>query len=100
MPAAFAKEFRPLFLPVCAVAAIGLTGYIFREEARSLMLPLFVAGCAYIGSLPFGIEFQQRTFALLLSQPQTRWRLWLRKNGVIATAVIAVGLGFYRVWHF
>lgn len=64
------------------------------------MLPLFVAGCAYIGSLPFGIEFQQRTFALLLSQPQTRWRLWLRKNGVIATAVIAVGLGFYRVWHF
>jgi hypothetical protein len=94
-----AKEFRPLLFPWC-VAALGAVGYLValadpifaKGEFGSFLIGLagcaFVAGCLLLAAMPMGSELQERTLALLLSQPMDRSRLWKEK---LLAATIAVG---------
>jgi hypothetical protein len=102
------KELRSLRLPwglavvTGSVAALGL-----RFEGNSLELHIVqaVAGFAAFGftlslvllaAMSFGVEFQQRTLPLLLSQPRKRMRLWNEKmlslGLTVVTAVLAAGV--------
>src|ERR1051325_2569024 len=93
-----AKEWRPLLLPwsvalviaiVISVAKFCLT-FHFVEGAFFEFL-LIVVTCIFfslllaMAALPFGIEFQHRTFPLLLSQPAGRSRLW--RDKLVATSI-------------
>jgi hypothetical protein len=94
-----AKELRALWLAWC-VAALAAAGYLValnqsgfaRGEFGSFLIGLagfaFVAGCLLLAALPMGSELQERTLALLLSQPLERARLWKEK---LLAATIAVG---------
>jgi len=47
----------------------------------------FGLGCAMMGGVCFGGEFQRRTLSLLLSQPVARGVIWREKMWVLATAM-------------
>jgi hypothetical protein len=87
-----AKELRALILPwsVALVIAflIPLANFFFAlhfiEGAFFMFLFMIVTFTFFgvllaIAALPFGSEFQHRTFPLLLSQPIRRSRLWQQK---------------------
>jgi hypothetical protein len=92
------KELRTLAWPAAAVLAAtvvpllwlmaGATGGT-RGWPLQAALTAFVVGTAVLVALPFGAEFQQRTLALVLSQPLGRARVWLEKWGVLL-AVLTV----------
>ena len=81
-----AKELRPLLLPWIVAAGLGLgnlLGLFSRGAFADFLMGLpglaFVVGCLFLAAWPMGAEFQQRTWPLLLGQPQERSRLWREK---------------------
>ena len=97
----FAKELRPLLLPwigaLVIVFVISLAKFFLTfqyVEGAFFDFILMVVTCAFsslllaMAALPFGIEFQHRTYALLLSQPTARSRIWMDK---MIAASIALG---------
>ncbi len=50
----------------------------------------YVFGCALLGSVIIGQEFQQRTMGLLLSQPVSRRRIWWEKMTVLGVALVGL----------
>jgi hypothetical protein len=99
------KEFRPLMLPwvvavgcvavACVLSQIGNAGE-FESFLITLAKLTFPGGLLLLASSSFGIELQQHTLALLLSQPVDRTRVWGEKMFVlvvsIGTAVLAAAL--------
>src|ERR1043165_4162700 len=90
-----AKEFRPLLFPWCVIALAGLgpLGEHFSTSpvadfVTGLAGIAFFTGCLLLTTLPFGSEFQERTWLLLLGQPLARSQLWKEK---FLAATIAVG---------
>jgi len=89
------KEARPLFWPWCVVLC---------ASALTLLHPLsplggvsdlaYVLGIVLLATLPFGNEFQNRTFSLLLSQPISRMEIWREKLSITAIAVFTAALVF------
>lgn len=53
---------------------------------------LFLATCGLLAAIPFGMEFQQRTLAGLLSQPVPRHRWWTLKTSCLAGALVLHGV--------
>ena len=112
MTARSKKETRPLLLPwgIAMVAALlfptidTLTRYPYSNNGYFGGLPLewfgglirlsLFVGCMALAAIPFGIEFQHRTFALILVQPVERLRLWKAKMASPAVAFVAVGLAY------
>ena len=91
----FWKEIRPLLLPgatgTVAAAMLGRTG--LAEGVSVVAVFALFGSIGVLASLPFGVEFQHRTFTALLSQPIDRARLWrekLSKLGLVL-GVIAIG---------
>ena len=80
MKARLAKEFHPLLLPGC-VGAVAALAQLFKPSGNFEFLATFTFSICVclIAAIPFGTEFQQRTFPLLLSQPLDRFRLWKEK---------------------
>ena len=91
-----AKEFRALSLPwiVCAVASFGhFAGKgpgSWAQISGALAAFAFFAGCLILAALPFGTEFQQRTWTLVLGQPVDRFRLWKEKFLTATAAVLTL----------
>ena len=69
------KEFRPLLLP----GAVAILGSIIppMDDVSAILATLACfGGFALLAAMTFGLEFQQRTFALLLGQPTPRSQIW------------------------
>jgi hypothetical protein len=92
-----AKEFRPLLFPWCVCALAGF-GHLAGQVSHSGVAQFAVAvaafalftGCLILAAIPFGSEFQQRTWSLLLGQPVERTRLWKEKFLAATVAVLAL----------
>ena len=82
-----AKEARAL-LPFWAALAglIAVPFLLLLQRPMDFAMPAFWLGCALLGSVVFGQEFQHRTMGLLLTQPVSRRRLWWEKMFVLGVA--------------
>jgi hypothetical protein len=96
MNARLAKEIHPLLLPGCVGAAAALAQLFKLSGIYEFLATFTFSTCVcLIAAIPFGTEFQQRTFPLLLSQPLERFRMWQEKLGAIG--VVAGPLILLRV---
>lgn len=99
------KEARPLAAPASLILfATGLSltwmPATFPGWSIGPAVAVFHLGAAFLVAVPFGTEFQHRTLPLLLSQPESRSRLWLRKWVVIALVLAAVACLQYAALRF
>jgi ABC-type transport system involved in multi-copper enzyme maturation permease subunit len=100
------KEFRLVLLPLAVACLASLAcGFCF-VDSRTQGLSAYVSGplrtmldfapvvlvmsLTILAGLSFGSEFQQRTIALLISQPLSRSRIWSEKMGVLAWSLVIV----------
>jgi hypothetical protein len=91
MSSTLVKEFRPLVLPACVAIAGSILPPTNDLYAMLGSLACF-GGFALLAAMVFGLEFQNRTLGLLLSQPTERSRLWQDKLLSVSLAAVAVGL--------
>lgn len=93
------KEVRPLLLPWSAMMLVGALSLLLRTppddyywRSMDLLNWILPLGCFFgiplLAALPLGIEFQHRTFTLLLAQSVDRKTLWLQKVIVVLAAVL------------
>ena len=90
------KEARPLFWPWCVVLCA--SAFILLHAPYPLgevSFLAFVPGILLLATLPFGNEFQNRTFSLLLSQPISRMQIWREKLSITAIVVFTAALAFF-----
>ena len=102
----FYKELR-LLLPVwitamllvAAPTALAKLFHYDQHTAIPLTLCAAILGCAILGSAGFGLEFESRTFSLLLVQPRQRCQFWRAKIGALVAALFTIGLalGFFSL---
>ncbi|MGO8676396.1 MAG: hypothetical protein ACLQVX_11075 [Limisphaerales bacterium] len=82
MNARLTKEYRALRLPWLVGLAAGPAMLDHRTQDYAIVAAV---GCvALLAAMSMGNEFQQRTFALLLSQPRARGALWREKLLILA----------------
>ena len=87
------KEARPLFWPWCAVVCAGAVPLLHPPYPLAEISGLgFLLGMPLLAALPFGNEFQNRTFSLLLSQPISRMEIWREKLSITAIVVFTADL--------
>jgi len=88
MNAQIRKEVRALFPYWAGTLAITMAPYLLlgRGDAELAWL-WYCFGCALLGGLSFGHEFQHGTLSLLLAQPLSRAVIWREKMIVLATAL-------------
>jgi len=87
------KVLRPAFLLTLAAAAMPLVIGPNRHELPEIWMGIiFAMGCLIMGAEAFGNEFQQKTLALLLTQPLPRTFIWKEKMQVLGAA-LAIGTG-------
>jgi hypothetical protein len=90
------KEARPLFWPWCAVLCAGALTLLHPPYPLGEVSHLvFVLGILLLATLPFGNEFQNRTFSLLLAQPISRMQIWREKLSITAIMVFTATLVFF-----
>lgn len=87
-----AEQLRPAWLAALFTAPAPLL--FGGGDAAQFALMFFVATCALVAAVPFGMEFQQRTLAGLLSQPVERRDLWRIKTAVLAAALLTHAAAF------
>lgn len=93
LPSQVAKEVRAL-LPVwaacaTAVAAAGTIGD--RRGILTLGILIYCAASLGLGAMSIGHEYTSRTLQLLLSQPRSRARLFIVKEGVLLAMLLTLG---------
>jgi hypothetical protein len=97
IPVALAKEIRTAlpfwaaswFLPCLALIWMANV----PEDASAWMgSSLFALCAAALGASVFGSEFQHQTLPMLLAQPVSRRRLWVRKMVVLMAALLTSGV--------
>jgi hypothetical protein len=97
------KEFQSLFWPWVVIAAIGLlplinwalqmAGFVRTDKfIYFLANSTYVIGVVLLAAIPLGMEFQERTWTSLFSQPCTRSQILRDKLLVSATAILTVTL--------
>ena len=90
------KEFRALRLPWLVGLAAGLAMLDHRAQDYAVAVAF---GCAaLLAAMSMGNEFQQRTFALLLSQPCPRRDLWREKLLVLGALAGTVASALFLSW--
>ena len=96
MTASLRKEFRPLLLPWwvavgCVALASALSQIAGAGEFESFLISIskltFPGALILLASSSFGIELQQHTLPLLLSQPVDRTRVWAEKMFVLVVSI-------------
>lgn len=85
------ESLRPAWLT--SVFGVQATLALTPRDA-GLEVMLFAATCALLAALAFGVEFQQRTLAGLLSQPMARDAWWRIKTRTLAVALLLNGFLF------
>jgi hypothetical protein len=94
------KEARPLVWPWCAVVCAGALTLVHPPQPLGEVSYLvFVLGILLLATLPFGNEFQNRTFSLLLSQPISRMQIWREKLSITAIVVFTAALIILSSWR-
>ena len=94
------KEARPLFWPWCAVVCAGALPLLHPPYPLGDISGLgFGLGIPLLAALPFGNEFQNRTFSLLLSQPISRMEIWREKLSIAAIVVFTAALVCLSSWR-
>jgi hypothetical protein len=88
-----AKEFRALRLPWLVGLAAGLA--MLDHRAQDYAMVAAVGCAALLAAMSMGNEFQQRTLALLLSQPCARRDLWREKLLVLGMLAGTLGLTLF-----
>jgi hypothetical protein len=97
------KEFQNFFWPWLAVTLIGLlplVTFFLRplglklsiHFAQSIATSSYLLGVTLLAAMLFGIEFQQRTFPLLLSQPYQKKQIWRDKISAAAIAILILSV--------
>ncbi len=94
MNPSLAKEVRLLRPSVIVgiLIPVALAYFLTGSDAWGFVTWTSAAFSAFIGALSFGAEFEGRTMLSLLSQPISRQKIWFRKMGVLAVALILVNL--------
>ena len=90
-----AKEIRPLLAPGFLLALIvmipaALVYLLVPGNSTEYIFVSWIAwtvGAGFLAALVFGIEYQDRTLTLLLSQPETRAAIWRDKLGALFLAI-------------
>lgn len=99
------KESRDL-LPFAAatVLLIVMPCVVWRNHAEAVGAFgtfTFGLGCAIMGGVSFGNEFQRRTFSMLLSQPIPRQVIWREKMLVLgASLLLTLAAAWACLWYF
>lgn len=93
------KELRGV-MPGALLAMIvpGLLGIDGSGSTAPHATAAFVLGCLWISAAPFGGEFEQRTLAMLLSQPVPRRSLFADKLTVVIATCALASLNFLLVF--
>ena len=104
LPIQIAKEVQAL-LPVwflawlvpCLLLALGFGERpdFFDEPPSIISAGLYFLFCAVMGGNIVGAEYTHRTLGQLLCQPVSRTRIWLRKMGVLAVALLTGGIPLF-----
>lgn len=93
------KEARALLPMWAAMAALIALPFLIRaEQPMSYAIAAYWFGCAVLGPVIVGQEFQHRTMGLLLSQPVSRRRLWWEKMVVLAVSLICLLVWMEVLW--
>jgi hypothetical protein len=102
---AMALAIIPAWIVGTAWNLINDSGFNYSVQAQSglwlegLVPIIFALGLLLLGLTPFGQEFSQGTFTVLLSQPVERSRVWRTKIFLVATAFLVVWLAaVISVW--
>jgi hypothetical protein len=90
------KELRPLLLPWLVAAVAGLAP-LAEEPVSGIGALIGFGAFALMAATPWGIEFQERTFPLLLSLPIERSRVWRDKMLAVALATLGLVFANWRV---
>src|SRR5216684_1479658 len=94
------KEVRALFRPWCSVVILcALPLFHVSRSLSETSVAFCYLGIPMLATLSLGYEFQQRTFALLLSQPVSRMKIWSEKMSVALVAVLSTALVFCYGWR-
>jgi ABC-type transport system involved in multi-copper enzyme maturation permease subunit len=95
------KEARALLWPWCVVMLAGVLAaipYLSHSLRESIGFLGLLGGIPLLAALPFGNEFQHRTFSFLLSQPAARADILREKLIVAALAVVSASVVFFFSW--
>lgn len=92
------KEAELLAAPWLASLLVVQVPMLLVEHDLMAPLVVFVATCALLGAIPFGIEFQHRTLASLLTQPTDRRRIAWDKFQILGAASGIHALLFMTSW--
>lgn len=93
------KETRALLPMWAAMAALIAIPFLLRwEHPMEFAIPAYWLGCALLGPVCMGQEFQHRTMGLLLSQPVSRRRLWWEKMAALGAAMVGQFAWMELLW--
>lgn len=93
------KEARALLPMWVAMAALITLPFLLRaEQPMEFAIPAYWLGCALLGPICFGQEFQHRTMGLLLSQPVSRRRLWWEKLAMLGAGMFGLFAWMELLW--
>lgn len=93
------KEARALLPMWAAMAGLIAVPFLLRhEQPMDFALGAYWLGCALLGPVCMGQEFQHRTMGLLLSQPVPRRRLWWEKMAVLCVAMVGLFAWMELLW--
>lgn len=85
------KETRALLPMWAAVAALMALPFLLQlRDPRSFSIASFIFGCALLGPVCIGHEFNHRTMGALLAQPVSRRRLWWEKLLLLGAALLSL----------
>ncbi|MCC7374160.1 MAG: hypothetical protein IT581_05870 [Verrucomicrobiales bacterium] len=93
------KEAEQLLGPWLASLFVVQVPLVIDAKNPTLAMIVFTATCALLASIPFGIEFQHRTLAGLLSQPVDRTQIAKEKLKVLGIAIAAHSALFLLAWQ-
>jgi hypothetical protein len=92
-----ARALSPTFVAILAAMAIGSVSE--NHAVIFIGLLAFAFGSVTLGALSFGLEYSNRTMAMLLSQPVPRHQLYLRKVGVLFAMLAMLAAAAFLLFH-
>jgi hypothetical protein len=101
MHARLAKEARPLAFPtILGFGVIALVHMIGPRGAPDYTLWMaWMVSASLLASSAFAVENENRNWALLLSQPISRWRIWWEKYRVLVPLAVTMSVFYANILH-
>ncbi|MBL9135011.1 MAG: hypothetical protein JNK85_04040 [Verrucomicrobiales bacterium] len=93
------KEAEQLLGPWLASLFVAQVPLVVDSISPTVAMIVYTATCALLAAIPFGIEFQHRTLAALLTQPVDRRRIATEKLQMLGLAVGTHTVLFLVAWQ-